>query len=148
MNHLQLFHSTCAECSSLITRRYSTSFSLGIRLFDRRFQAPVCGIYGFVRFADEIVDTFHDYPKAALFERFRQDTWRAMEEGISLNPVLYPFFGNSTSTIPRADRTCRRLLKDTGMAASVLMKWATQIRTRCDQLIAQFSLIRHLPKQS
>lgn len=91
MNHLQLFHRTCADCSSLITRRYSTSFSLGIRLFDRRFRGPIYGIYGFVRFADEIVDTFHDYPKADLFERFRQDTWRAMEEGISLNPVLHSF---------------------------------------------------------
>ncbi|MFN0034549.1 MAG: phytoene/squalene synthase family protein, partial [Saprospiraceae bacterium] len=91
MNHLQLFHRTCADCSSLITRRYSTSFSLGIRLFDKRFRAPIYGIYGFVRFADEIVDTFHDYPKAELLERFRQDTWRAMEEGISLNPVLHSF---------------------------------------------------------
>ncbi|MDO8366992.1 MAG: phytoene/squalene synthase family protein [Saprospiraceae bacterium] len=91
MNHLQLFHRTCADCSSLITRRYSTSFSLGIRLFNRRFQEPIYGIYGFVRFADEIVDTFHDYPKADLFERFRQDTWRAIEEGISLNPVLHSF---------------------------------------------------------
>lgn len=91
MNHLQLYQRTCAECSCLITRRYSTSFSLGIRLFDRRLRAPICGIYGFVRFADEIVDTFHDYPKATLFERFRQDTWRAIEEGISLNPVLHSF---------------------------------------------------------
>lgn len=91
MNHLQLFDRTCNECSSLITRRYSTSFSLGIRLFHRRFRAPICGIYGFVRFADEIVDTFHEYPKAELFERFRQDTWRAIEEGISLNPVLHSF---------------------------------------------------------
>lgn len=91
MNHLQLFHRTCAECSSLITRRYSTSFSLGIRLFHPRFQPPIYGIYGFVRFADEIVDTFHDYPKAELLERFRQDTWRALEEGISLNPVLHSF---------------------------------------------------------
>ncbi|MBC7775038.1 MAG: phytoene/squalene synthase family protein [Phycisphaerae bacterium] len=91
MNHLQLFHRTCSDCSSLITRRYSTSFSLGIRLFDRRLRGPVYGIYGFVRFADEIVDTFHDYPKADLFERFRQDTWRAIEEGISLNPVLHSF---------------------------------------------------------
>jgi phytoene/squalene synthetase len=91
MNHFQLFHQTCAECSSLITRRYSTSFSLGIRLFAKRFRAPIYGIYGFVRFADEIVDTFHGYPKAALLERFREDTWRALEEGISLNPVLHSF---------------------------------------------------------
>lgn len=91
MNHLQLFHRTCAECSKLVTRRYSTSFSLGIRLFHPRFRSPIYGIYGFVRFADEIVDTFHDYPKAELLERFRQDTWRAIDEGISLNPVLHSF---------------------------------------------------------
>jgi len=91
MNHLQLFHDTCFECSSLITRRYSTSFSLGIRLFHPRFRPPIYGIYGFVRFADEIVDTFHDYPKAELLQRFREDTWRAIEERISLNPVLHSF---------------------------------------------------------
>lgn len=91
MNHLVLYHNTCFECSSLITRRYSTSFSLGIRLFHKRFRAPIYGIYGFVRFADEIVDTFHDYPKATLLQRFREDTVRAIEEGISLNPVLNAF---------------------------------------------------------
>ena len=91
MNHLQLFHDTCFECSSLITRRYSTSFSMGIRLFHPRFRAPIYGIYGFVRFADEIVDTFHDYPKEDLLRRFREDTWRAIDERISLNPVLHSF---------------------------------------------------------
>lgn len=91
MNHLELFNRTCAECSSLITRRYSTSFSLGIKMFDPKFRGPVYGIYGFVRFADEIVDTFHDYPKAELFARFKKDAWRAIEEGISLNPVLHSF---------------------------------------------------------
>ena len=91
MNPLQHFHSTCAECSRLITQRYSTSFSLGIRVFDARFRGPIYGIYGFVRFADEIVDTFHDYPKAALLQRFRDDTYRAIDEGISLNPVLHSF---------------------------------------------------------
>jgi len=60
-------------------------------MFHPRFRGPIYGIYGFVRFADEIVDTFHDFPKAKLFERFRQDTWRAIEEGISLNPVLHSF---------------------------------------------------------
>lgn len=91
MNHLELYHKTCFECSCLITRRYSTSFSLGIRLFDKRFRAPICGIYGFVRFADEIVDTFHDYQKETLLARFRNDTRQAIEEGISLNPVLHAF---------------------------------------------------------
>ncbi|MCA0238923.1 MAG: phytoene/squalene synthase family protein [Bacteroidetes bacterium] len=91
MNHFQLFKDTCFECSKLITRRYSTSFSLGIRLFDHRFRAPICGIYGFVRFADEIVDTFHDYPKEELLRQFRLDTYKAIEERISLNPVLQSF---------------------------------------------------------
>ncbi|MFN4255657.1 MAG: squalene/phytoene synthase family protein, partial [Saprospiraceae bacterium] len=66
MNHLALYHNTCAECSRLVTQRYSTSFSLGIRVFAKRFRAPIYSIYGFVRFADEIVDTFHEYPKQAL----------------------------------------------------------------------------------
>lgn len=91
MNHLQLYHNTCFECSSLITRRYSTSFSLGIRLFHPRFRPPIYGIYGFVRFADEIVDTFHGFPKEDLLRRFREDTWKAIEEHISLNPVLHSF---------------------------------------------------------
>lgn len=91
MNHLALFHNTCFECSRLVTRRYSTSFSLGIRLFEARLRAPIYAIYGFVRFADEIVDTFHEYPKEALFDRFRADTWQAIEDGISLNPVLHAF---------------------------------------------------------
>lgn len=91
MNHFQLFQDTCAECSRLITHRYSTSFSLGIRVFDQRFRMPIYGIYGFVRFADEIVDTFHDFPKRELLERFKRDTYLAIEEGISLNPVLHSF---------------------------------------------------------
>jgi len=64
---------------------------MGIRLFDPRFRAPICGIYGFVRFADEIVDTFHDFKKEELLQRFREDTYQAIEEGISLNPVLHSF---------------------------------------------------------
>lgn len=91
MNHLNLYHSTCSECSKLITNRYSTSFSMGIKLFHPRFRGPIYGIYGFVRFADEIVDTFHDYPKAELLARFKADTYRAIEERISLNPVLHSF---------------------------------------------------------
>lgn len=91
MNQFDLYQNTCVECSRLITRRYSTSFSLGIRLFHKRFRAPIYAIYGFVRFADEIVDTFHEFPKRALLDRFRSDTYAAIEEGISLNPVLQSF---------------------------------------------------------
>ena len=64
---------------------------MGIRVFDRRFRPPIYAIYGFVRFADEIVDTFHHTDKAVLLNRFRQDTYQAIEEGISLNPVLHAF---------------------------------------------------------
>lgn len=88
---LSLYLKTCRECASLITRRYSTSFSMGIRVFDKPLRAPIYGIYGFVRFADEIVDTFHGYDKAQLLERFRRDTYEALDEGISLNPVLQAF---------------------------------------------------------
>lgn len=75
----------------MITNRYSTSFSMGIRAFDKKLRGPIYAIYGFVRFADEIVDTFHDYPKAALLQRFREETYQAIEEKISLNPVLQAF---------------------------------------------------------
>ncbi len=88
---LTLYNDTCMECSRLITRRYSTSFSMGIRAFDKKLRAPIYAIYGFVRFADEIVDTFHEYPKAELLERFGADTYEAIQTGISLNPVLQSF---------------------------------------------------------
>lgn len=88
---IKLYHDTCYECSELITQRYSTSFSTGIRVFDHKFRAPIYAIYGFVRFADEIVDTFHGFPKESLLQRFREDTYRAIEEKISLNPVLNAF---------------------------------------------------------
>ncbi|EJF52461.1 phytoene/squalene synthetase [Saprospira grandis DSM 2844] len=91
MDHLKLYQDSCQACSQLITERYSTSFSLGIRMFSKRFRGPIYAIYGFVRFADEIVDTFHGHDKADLLERFRQDTYRAIEEKISLNPVLQAF---------------------------------------------------------
>lgn len=91
INHADLYDSTCGECSRLITQRYSTSFSMGIRVFDPRFRGPIYAIYGFVRFADEIVDTFHDKPKADLLQRFWEDTHRAVAERISLNPVLHAF---------------------------------------------------------
>ena len=88
---LELYNNTCHECSRLVTNRYSTSFSLGIKMFEKKFRTPIYAIYGFVRFADEIVDTFHGYPKAALLNRFREDTYRAIEEKISLNPILNSF---------------------------------------------------------
>ena len=88
---MSLYKSVARECSKHITNRYSTSFSLGIRMFDARLRSPIYSIYGFVRFADEIVDTFHDKDKAELLEEFKQDTYRAIDRKISLNPVLQAF---------------------------------------------------------
>ena len=91
MNTVQLYDSVCSEISGSVVSRYSTSFSIGIRSLHPRFRAPIKAIYGFVRFADEIVDTFHDHDKRNLLFRFRQDTCSAMADGISLNPILHSF---------------------------------------------------------
>ncbi|GAA3955469.1 phytoene/squalene synthase family protein [Hymenobacter algoricola] len=91
MDHVALFDQTSLACSKLITKRYSTSFTLGIRTLDQRFHLPVYAVYGFVRWADEIVDTFHDRDKAALFADFRRQTYEALETGFSLSPVLHSF---------------------------------------------------------
>ena len=79
------------ECSRLITRRYSTSFSSAIGLLAAEMRLPVCSIYGFVRLADEIVDSFHEQDKAARLAEFTADTWRSIEERFSLNPVLHAY---------------------------------------------------------
>ncbi len=86
-----LFDDVSYQCSQLTTKRYSTSFSLGIRFLAPDLRDPIYAIYGFVRFADEIVDTFHDFDKASLLKRFREDTYRAIDEKISLNPILNSF---------------------------------------------------------
>lgn len=91
MNTVELYDKVCLKASRHTTYSYSTSFSLGIRSLDRRFQGPIHAIYGFVRFADEIVDTFHGHNKADLLKRFREETDRAIAEGISLNPILHSF---------------------------------------------------------
>ena len=78
-----LFDQVAYGCSKLTTTSYSTSFSLGIKGLSRKFHYPIYAIYGYVRFADEIVDSFHGYPKARLLKDFRQDTYRALEDGIS-----------------------------------------------------------------
>jgi len=86
-----LFDLTTLKCSKLITQHYSTSFTLGIRTLDKKLHMPIYAIYGFVRYADEIVDTFHEHDKRKLLQRFRADTYQAIEEEISLNPVLHAF---------------------------------------------------------
>lgn len=88
---IQLFHTTSQHCSRVVTENYSTSFSSAIRLLHKDLRKPIYNIYGFVRFADEIVDTFHEYDKSYLLEQFKKETYDAIERGISLNPILNSF---------------------------------------------------------
>ncbi len=87
----ELFDSVSLKCSKFTTQAYSTSFSLGIRCLEKELRNPIYAIYGFVRFADEIVDTFHDHNKSDLLRRFKEDTYFAIQEKISLNPILHSF---------------------------------------------------------
>lgn len=86
-----LFDSVSVRCSRLITRAYSTSFSMGIRCLSKELRDPIYAIYGFVRFADEIVDSFHGFNKEGLLKRFEAETYKSIEEKISLNPILNSF---------------------------------------------------------
>jgi phytoene synthase len=79
------------ECSKLTTKKYSTSFSLGISMLDKDIHNDIYAIYGFVRLADEIVDSFHDFNKKELLKKFRLDTIEAIDNKISLNPILNSF---------------------------------------------------------
>jgi phytoene synthase len=88
---IDLFHNVSHECSKITTERYSTSFSSAIKLLHGDLRGPIYDIYGLVRFADEIVDTFHDHDKASLLAEFKRETYEAIEKGISLNPILHSF---------------------------------------------------------
>jgi phytoene synthase len=88
---IDLFHSVSNECSRNVTLRYSTSFSSAIKLLHKDLRQPIFNIYGFVRFADEIVDTFHQHDKKSLLAQFKTETFDAIERGISLNPILDSF---------------------------------------------------------
>ena len=104
---MELYDQISYDFSKRLTRKYSTSFSLGIHMLDSKFHDSIYAIYGFVRVADEIVDTFHQHDKEKLFRRFCEDTYLALDNGISTNPIL-----NScllyTSPSPR-DRTRSRM---------------------------------------
>lgn len=91
MKEKELFDDVSYKCSKTVTRAYSTSFSLAINLLDKQFIRPIHSIYGFVRFADEIVDSFHSYNKPELLKRFTDETKQAIKDGISLNPILNSF---------------------------------------------------------
>jgi phytoene synthase len=88
---MYLFHEVSQHCSRTTTEKYSTSFSSAIRLLHADLRQPIYNIYGFVRFADEIVDTFHEHDKERLLINFKKETYDAIRDGISLNPILHSF---------------------------------------------------------
>lgn len=87
----ELFDKLSYQCSHKVTSMYSTSFSLAVKMLSPKIQKDIYAIYGFVRFADEIVDTFHEYDKVVLLDEFENDLYRAIDRGISLNPILNAF---------------------------------------------------------
>ena len=88
-----LYTFVCEEASKTTTEAYSTSFSLGIKTLHSSIQQPIFNIYGFMRFSDEIVDTFHDHEQRTMLDEFKEETFRAIERGISTNPILHSFQG-------------------------------------------------------
>ena len=87
----ELFDKISEECSKNVTKSYSTSFSLATKMLSSNIRQEIYNIYGFVRFADEIVDTFHSYNKKELFKRFVDDLNHSLKQKISLNPILNSF---------------------------------------------------------
>ncbi|MFP4489249.1 MAG: phytoene/squalene synthase family protein [Bacteroidales bacterium] len=88
---MDLYLKTCIEASKDFTVNYSSSFSMGIRMLGRRYRDPVYAVYGFVRIADEIVDTFHGHEKELLLKRYMDETWDSVDRGLGTNPVLHSF---------------------------------------------------------
>lgn len=88
---MELFHRTSYKISAVVTKSYSSSFYLSTILLENDVKQAIHGIYGFVRYADEIVDTFHEHNKIYLIDKFEQDMKEAIEQKISLNPVLNSF---------------------------------------------------------
>lgn len=87
----KLFDDLSYKISRETTRQYSTSFSLGIMALSPKIRNPIYAIYGYVRLADEIVDSFHDHDKQKLLSKYKEETFSALEDKISLNPVLHSF---------------------------------------------------------
>lgn len=87
----QLFDEVSFKCSKLVTKSYSTSFSLAVKMLAPSIRDAIYSIYGFVRFADEIVDSFHEFDKEILIRDFETEYYRAFSSGISLNPILNSF---------------------------------------------------------
>ena len=87
----QLFDQTSFNCSKIVTKKYSTSFSLAVKMLSPKIREAIFSIYAFVRLADEIVDSFHGFEKEKLLNQFEIDYYKSMEDGISLNPILNAF---------------------------------------------------------
>lgn len=88
---MEIYRKNNLDCSKITTRNYSTSFSLGVRVLSPKYREGIYSIYGFVRYADEIVDTFFDQDQRTIFEEFRQETFKAIERGFSINPIIDSF---------------------------------------------------------
>lgn len=88
---MELYQKNNLDCSRITTRNYSTSFSLGVRMLGSRYREGIYSIYGFVRYADEIVDTFFDQDQRVIFEEFRQETYKAIDRRFSINPIIDSF---------------------------------------------------------
>jgi len=86
-----IYDRVSAQCSRAVTHAYTNSFSLAIKCLHKQYHQPIYAVYGFFRLGDEIVDSFQGYPKAALLEKYRADTYQAIQDKISLNPVLNAF---------------------------------------------------------
>ena len=91
MPPVQLYNNVSQKISKLVTRSYSTSFSIAVSFLEPEMQNAIYSIYGFVRFADEIVDSFDNYDKKILLEKFEKDYYEGINNGISLNPILHAF---------------------------------------------------------
>jgi len=97
-----IFDGVSHETSKLVIKRYSTSFYFSSSLLSKKIRQDIFNIYGFVRLADEIVDTFHDYPKKQLLDDFESELWRSIDNKISLNPILNSFqFTVNKYSIPK-----------------------------------------------
>jgi len=88
---MDIYRKNNLDCSRITTRNYSTSFSLGVRVLSPNYREGIYSIYGFVRYADEIVDTFFDQDQRTIFEEFRQETYKAIERKFSINPIIDSF---------------------------------------------------------
>lgn len=88
---MDLYRKNNLDCSIITTRNYSTSFSLGVRVLKKKYRAGIYSIYGFVRYADEIVDTFFEQDQRTIFNEFKEETYKAIERKFSINPILDSF---------------------------------------------------------